>query len=277
MSEVSRLQAGNHVYIPDEKNEDGNVESEYEPLTYNGLDLHEILRRLRESEQAPGGAYHDATNGNGSFGQNAKVQGKPMLKPRGQQSYCTFRRDRLGPYSGCNCTCSSAHAERSPRDWSSSPAEIDEWDYELPNGGHPPRAVKVRFADPLVTEIQEFERWYCEEYVYGDRYWAKGFPRCSTDESTSQDDDADITWQVAHEKLAELEAEWARSEADDADIAWWDAHKQRLAEFEALSARSLLIREKFVDLGRQVEKSREEVERQQTSLARCVEIVAPRP
>lgn len=119
---------------------------------------------------------------------------------RGQQPYCTgrslrYRSGILVSYGRpCECPSSSPPHHSSPIDpktWCESPAEAD-WDYDLPNGGHPVRERKVKFADQPVSEVREFERWYEKEYVKSNRYWCRGRLGRSIDESTPEDDEADI-------------------------------------------------------------------------------------
>lgn len=89
---------------------------------------------------------------------------------RGQQPYCRSRAlgYSSGPYHrpslGRPCNCGNAHKVPNPKEWKSSLAEASEWDYELPNGGHSVRKSKVTFADPIVTEVREMERWYADTY-----------------------------------------------------------------------------------------------------------------
>ena len=119
---------------------------------------------------------------------------------RGQQPYCTgrslrYRSGILVSY-GRPCECpSSSHPHHSspiePKTWRESPAEAD-WDYDLPNGGHPVRERKVKFADQPVSEVSEFQRWYEKEYVKSNRYWCRGRLGRSIDQSTPEDDEADI-------------------------------------------------------------------------------------
>ena len=119
---------------------------------------------------------------------------------RGQQPYCTgrslrYRSGILVSYGRpCECPSSSPFHHSSPtnpKTWRDSPAEAD-WDYDLPNGGHPLRARKVKFADQPVSEVREFERWYEKEYVKSNRYWCRGRLGRSIDASTPEDDEADI-------------------------------------------------------------------------------------
>lgn len=91
-------------------------------------------------------------------------------KTRGEHSYCAARApdQRRRPYHEITpnkpCNCDTEHQVRNPRQWQSSPAEESDWDYSLPNGGHSVRAPKVRFADPIVTDVKVFERWYADSY-----------------------------------------------------------------------------------------------------------------
>ncbi|MDI1488558.1 MAG: hypothetical protein OHK93_007833 [Ramalina farinacea] len=151
---------------------------------------------------------------------------------RGQQPYCTgrslrYRSGILVSY-GRPCDCpSSSHPHHSspidPRTWRESPAEAD-WDYDLPNGGHPSRTRKVSFADQPVSEVREFERWYEKEYVKSNRYWCRGRLGRSIDQSMPEDDEADIK---ALEELEEYgvnvatleysETEQSSSSSDDGE------------------------------------------------------------
>ena len=119
---------------------------------------------------------------------------------RGQQPYCTgrslrYRSGVLVSY-GRPCECPSPSPPHhsfpiDPKNWCNSPAEAD-WDYDLPNGGYTVRERKVKFADQPVSEVREFERWYEKEYVKSNRYWCRGRLGRSIDESTPEDDEADI-------------------------------------------------------------------------------------
>lgn len=89
---------------------------------------------------------------------------------RGQQPYCCSRtpdpRSRLyhDPTPDRPCDCGRSHKVPNPKEWQSSLAEVAKWDYNLPNGGYPIRKSMVSFADPIVTEVREFERWYVDCY-----------------------------------------------------------------------------------------------------------------
>lgn len=149
---------------------------------------------------------------------------------RGQQPYCTgrslrYRSGILVSYGRpCECPLSShpQHFSRiPPKTWSGSPAEAD-WDYDLPNGGHPLRVRTVGFADQPVSEVREFERWYEKEYVKSNRYWCRGRLGKSMDESTPEDDEAEIRaleelekWGVTVALLGYSETEENTSSSDD--------------------------------------------------------------
>jgi len=129
-----------------------------------------------------------------------------LAPARGKLPYCTYRKSKkYRPYransTGQHCRCKKNHAMIYPEQWKSTPCEA-EWDYDLPNGGyHHPRAKKVRFAEPVVSELRVFERWYKKEYILSDKYWAKGPVRCSEDESTELGDEIEGEWVEAMEKL----------------------------------------------------------------------------
>ncbi len=48
------------------------------------------------------------------------------------------------------------------------------------------------FPDDPVTEVRVFERWYQDEYVFGDKYWAKGPVRVTEDWSSVEDDEEEM-------------------------------------------------------------------------------------
>ena len=96
---------------------------------------------------------------------------------RGQDHYCTTRslgHRHFTPSLGRHCLCPEPHdhAPISPKNWSQTLVEAD-WNYSLPNGGHPLRVRKVGFADEVVTEVKEFDRWYEAEYIQSTKYWCQ--------------------------------------------------------------------------------------------------------
>jgi len=124
---------------------------------------------------------------------------------RGQQPYCSSRTSdpRPRPYHRSTpdrpCSCGVSHGVPNPKDWQSSLAEAPEWDYSLPNGGHPIGKSKVTFANPLVTIVKEFERWYAD--IYGP-FSKRGI---TNDKSTEADDDAEI------QMLDDIDSRFAKS------------------------------------------------------------------
>lgn len=141
---------------------------------------------------------------------------KPDLKkqtstpaPRGEQPYCTYRRGRGYKYyrpsrrGDQDCQCGRRHLAVRPKEWATTPAEIAEWDYNLPDGGHKKRKTKVRFAEPVVTKVTEFQKWFTAEYEFSDRYWSKGPVRMSEDMSTEGEDEMEIRWLEEKEKMDE--------------------------------------------------------------------------
>lgn len=111
---------------------------------------------------------------------------------RGQQPYCRSRSPGYssGPYHrpslGRPCDCGTSHKVPNPKGWKSSLAEASEWDYNLPNGGHSVRKSNVTFADPIVTEVREMERWYADSYG---AYSTRGM---MNDTSTEADDEREM-------------------------------------------------------------------------------------
>ncbi len=111
---------------------------------------------------------------------------------RGQQPYCHSRMADSGsrPYRpltrDCPCDCGTSHKVPNPKEWQASPAEEPEWDYNLLNGGHAIRRSKVTFADPIVADVREFERWYADSYGCFSR------TGITNDRSTEADDEKEI-------------------------------------------------------------------------------------
>jgi len=149
---------------------------------------------------------------------------RPAFEPGRQPEYCDYRSPRRGSrfsyhsYShGRPCTCDTPHLRLSPQQWRCSAAEEKEWDYTLPNGGHPERVSKVSFAPDLVTEVRVFERWYQDEYEFSDKYWAKGPVRVTEDFSSVEDDDFEIEFLDATETAKELDLESSDDEDEEED------------------------------------------------------------
>lgn len=131
---------------------------------------------------------------------------------RGREPYCQFRPSKVpppgyvqkvkyrSPSPGQYCICKETHEwARKPREWASTPAEDEEeWKFAIPRmeksgkTGELRRKKTVRFAAPVITEVQYFEPWWRREYRDSDRYYSSGPCRTSVDRSTEVDDDREI-------------------------------------------------------------------------------------
>ncbi len=97
------------------------------------------------------------------------------VPPRGTERYCAWRCKNWenNRYEGvCGCECGFEHKIVHPSEWKTTPAEA-EWDYGLKNGGYRYRQRKVRFADPVVTDVEVVESWVCEAAREGDWEWVE--------------------------------------------------------------------------------------------------------
>lgn len=124
------------------------------------------------------------------------------LAVRGDQEYCADRAPRVPKAAlsqlrypmlspGQDCVCTTPHEfEREARSWALTPAEADFDDNELKEEKKKKKSKKqpktVRFGAPVVTQVQYFEPWYCDEY---------GPVTRSSDLATSLDDDWEI-WKI---------------------------------------------------------------------------------
>ena len=144
---------------------------------------------------------------------------------RGTQPYCSYRAQTvpgadpshlrypiLSPGQECNCVTPHEYV-REARLWGLTPAEtpLDHDDDESRDDTESEKKPKktVRFAAPIVvTQVQYFEPWWCDEYRDSDRYWSKGPNQLSTDPATPEDDDWEIEMM---ENPALLAAEIARA------------------------------------------------------------------
>ena len=183
--------------------------------------LQSDLRRVREEIQAEKAKKRAAFHAVGEFTVHETVMGKqgmdclPYPPNTEQRHYCTHRPPRSGvllPYNsfstGRPCTCTVPHFRPlRPRAWQCTPTEEPCWDYTLPNGGHPIRENRVKFAEDPVSEVRESEKWYREEYVESDRYWDRGPVKLTRDGATEEDDEREMVWLEAMEKLEELDIE----------------------------------------------------------------------
>ena len=125
---------------------------------------------------------------------------------RGGEPYCSYR-DAIPaagqsqllyhmPSPGQHCECVTPHdLRREASSWALTPAEtVDPGGPEEPTDATPGKrnGKTVRFAAPVVTEVQYFEAWWCDEYRDSGRYWSTGPHRRSIDLSTPTDDDCEI-------------------------------------------------------------------------------------
>ena len=139
---------------------------------------------------------------------------------RGTQPYCSYRTPRvpraahsqllyptLSPGQECECVTPHEYL-REASSWALTPAETDcdddapkdgknkkrkmNSDYDEPQDKKHKKRKTVRFVAPVVTQVQYFEPWWCDEYRDSDRYWSTGLSRLSVDLSTSADDDREI-------------------------------------------------------------------------------------
>lgn len=122
---------------------------------------------------------------------------------RGSQDYCRYRAAVVPtaghsllryPMSspGQSCVCVKPHEyEREASSWARTPAETGS-DLNEPRDRKLKQRKTVRFVAPIVTEVQYFEPWWCDEYRDSGRYWSTGPHRKSIDYSTPGDDD----WEV---------------------------------------------------------------------------------
>ena len=121
---------------------------------------------------------------------------------RGDEDYCSYRTTMIWeghsqlqypmPSPGRECECVTPHEyQREPRSWALTPAEA-EFDHNEPRDEKVKKGKSVRFVAPVVTQVQYFVPWWCDEYRDSDRYWSQGRIRRSRDLSTSVDDDWEI-------------------------------------------------------------------------------------
>lgn len=140
------------------------------------------------------------TTTNANLAQQTTSPSRPALEFGRQPDSCSYRPRRPSSSSlyqnpspsGRPCSCSIPHLRLQPHQWRSSPAEEKGRDPGVPNGGHATRRAKVMFLDDPVTEVRVFERWYQDEYVFGDKYWAKGPVRVTEDWSSVEDDEEEM-------------------------------------------------------------------------------------
>ena len=104
---------------------------------------------------------------------------------RGLKAYCSYRhprecRRRNIKIEGRECNCETPHEPTYAQDWRATPAEAD-WDYALPNGGYPRKVRKVAFAEEVSSETVEVER-----------YLKRSSFKRSRDDTTAEDDDAEL-------------------------------------------------------------------------------------
>ena len=138
-----------------------------------------------------------------AFGLMVLNQGKSAETPlRGNQPYCAYR-EALKPTPGQSlrytmtspgqyCECVVPHDyERKPSRWALTPAETDV-DADMPQDEKPRKLKTVRFVASVVTEVQFFEMWWCDEYRDSGRYYSTGPHTRSTDKSTIADD----AWEI---------------------------------------------------------------------------------
>lgn len=166
-----------------------------------------------------------------AFSLMVEHEGKSAEIPvRGTQPYCSYRTPRvpsahvkrlyptLSP--GQECECVTPHEDvREASSWALTPAETDcdddapkdeknkkkrkmDSDHEEPKDKKHKKRKTVRFVAPVVTQVQYFEPWCCDEYRDSDRYWSSGPSGLSADLSTSADDDREIELLEKHDGLA---------------------------------------------------------------------------
>ena len=138
-----------------------------------------------------------------AFGLMVLNQRKSAETPlRGNQPYCSYR-EAVKPTPGQSlryhmaspgqyCECVVPHDyERKPSRWALTPAETD-LDADMPQDEKPQKLKTVRFVASVVTEVEFFEKWWCNEYRDSGRYYSTGPQKRSTDTSTKADDDWEI-------------------------------------------------------------------------------------
>lgn len=138
-----------------------------------------------------------------AFGLMVLNQGKSAEIPlRGNQPYCSYR-EAVKPTPGQSlrytmaspgqyCECVVPHEyERKPSRWALTPAET-EVDADTPQDEKPKKLKTVRFVASVVTDVEYFDKWWCDEYRDSGRYYSTGPHKRSTDTSTVADDE----WQI---------------------------------------------------------------------------------
>ena len=187
----------------------------------------------------------------------AEVETKAETPVRGTQPYCSYR-DAMVPHShhpqlrypmlspGQECDCVTPHEfQREARSWALTPAETpldddDDDDDESTNNTEPTNKTKnskpkktVRFVAPVVvTQVQYFEPWWCDEYRDSDRYWSRGPTRLSTDTATAENDEWAIKTMENPALLADWTAKVAAMEAEARDQGYDSENAESESESE---------------------------------------------
>ena len=167
---------------------------------------------------------------------------------RGTEPYCSYRAPAvpradhsqllypmLSP--GQECDCVTPHEfVREAHKWGLTPAEtpVDHDDDEESERKKNKPKKTVRFAGPVVvTQVQYFEPWWCDEYRDSDRYWSSGPNRLSTDPSTSEDDEWEIEMMgnsgLLAGEMARAAMKASGSESDsDSDEDWGEEVRKEM-------------------------------------------------
>ena len=205
-----------------------------------------------------------------ALGLMAESEGmKAETAVRGTQDYCSYRASRiprvvlsqlqypmLSPGQACECV--TAHEfEREPGTWALTPAEMD-LDHSELTGKKITKSKTVRFAAPVVTEVQYFELWWNDEYRDSDRYWSQGPHRRSMDLSTSADDDWEILRLDDPEGFEAKVARILEEEDSESDTVFGDAEVPEWFDAESLDEMDRDEGEGTLEDVERVDESREE-------------------
>ena len=151
---------------------------------------------------------------------------------RGDQQYCRYREAVLPKATagrsllrypmlspGQDCECVTPHEyEREASSWALTPAETES-DPDKPKDENSKKLKTVRFVSSVVTEVQYFEPWWCDEYRDSGRYWSTGPFVRSVDLSTQADDEWEIERLEHPEGLAaDISRELEGEESDESTL-----------------------------------------------------------